>query len=874
MVQVDTILKTKLFIPRLPHMMISRDRLLQKMNQFCTTRLLIVSAPSGFGKTTLLSDWIQQLGHPAAWVSLDKEEDDLARFWAYVISAFQKNHQSLGNQVLALLQSTIQPSSQDIVTLLINELLAIETDVVLVLDDFHVIKNESIHESLSYLVERIPEHVHICISSREKVPLAIGNLRMKGFICEIESAEMKFTKDEIAAYWEKQQGEALSENDLTVLEDRTEGWIAALQLAVMLCKNESSLSPVLSKFSGKNRYVTEYLLEEVFSHLPRNVQVFLMMTSLLERFNRELCSQFCEVVTLEETFQVNQQASLLLVPLDEEGYWYRYHRLFADFLRAQLQRQLPEQIAVVHRKASEWFVSHQLIGEAIDHSLAAGDQERVGHLIGVYGKEFLKSGETTRLAGWLRQLPTSVTDDPVLLIISCWVNMLIGNSDAALLAMNRLQAVIQEKSNHLSDELRDRFSEEAAVIKMFSPVFQGNYLLAYQMLAELHDRDDWKEVHRNYKGRLVLDFGIELNRGYASVTVFGKVKQAESYHSLFAAFVEKNPFMKEFHFIANHYSVLGGIRYEQNELEQAMHFVDRAIDVCLQKVNWGAYIPAVLTKARILWTKGQYEESMDVVNEAISMTKRSDNNQQHWLHILEAFSVRYYLLHSNMEAVNEWVKTNHLSIERQISKYQEYENITYIRVLIAQLKYTEALQFSQSLEKAVQRENRLGSLLETYLLQAVMLYRLGEAEKAIKTLHKALVIADEDGYFRTLLDDGDMLSDVFEHYLGVRKNRYLGDLNTGVLLLFVEKIYSCILEEDTTSRNKMTDPAKKLALLTNREREVVSLLAVGYTNKQIAEELCISSGTVKIHLNRVFEKMDATNRIQAIQKAKLLGIIH
>lgn len=868
-IQVDQqILATKLYVPKCPAHLIKRERLIEKMNRTLACKLTVVSAPAGFGKSTLLSDWVEQIEAPVSWVSLDNGENDVIRFWSYVIAALQGIRPGVGTQASALLKSALNPSLENVIAVLVNDLVAIGDHFVLVLDDYHLIKAQEIHQSLHYFVQRSPVHMHICIASRTDIPFPLGSLRARDQINEIKMSELRFTSNEISAYWNQYVGVTLTKNDLQQLEFQTEGWIVGLQLAALSNKDSSSSS---SFFSGHHRFVIEYLMEEVFQHLPERIQSFLLHTSILDRMNSSLCAAVSNTDEEEGLLLSLEQANLFLIPLDGEQEWYRYHHLFADFLRDRLKQQAPHQIVHLHAKASEWFEQNHDLIEAVDHAILAQNVTRAAALIERYVPIFLKRRELSILTRWLKQLPEEIVNQPNFLVIQTWTQLLLGNTMAMEQLWKRLEHVIAE--NHLlsQDEIA-RINKEMEIMKFFVALYKRDYEAACHLLTTM-ERLEEKSAEKN----LFILNGVELSEGTSSVVrglfgFYGRLKQAEGMHTLYADFIQRNS-LGEYHFTAYIDAAWSELRYERNELDEAMKKGESARGIAYKTGNIGAFIPVILTLARIRWVRGLFEEAIAGIEEAMEIIHRLGEGQSYWHAILQAFLTRCYVAMGDHERVERWLQECQIRADREVTIYQDFENLTLLRVLLFQQKHQEAVEFSQRLLGAAEQEGWIGSILENTLLKSGILYQMGDIDQAVRKLHQALIIGEKEGYLRTILDERQILHGVLSKYIMLRKSRYIPELQSGVSLRYVEKLLSFMGEDVAKTESSKQLPSEMISPLTKRELEVLQLLALGLSNKEIAEKLFLTEGTTRIHLHRIYSKLNTSNRIQAIQKAKQLHLL-
>src|SRR5438874_8254781 len=407
---VTPLLETKFYVPKWRRDLVPRPRLSNRLNRGAESKLTLVSAPAGFGKTTLLADWLAAVavdGRTVTWLSLDQSDNHPASFWTDVIAALQTAEPHIGASAISLLQSPQRAPIEAVLTLLLNELGGMSTDLVLVLDDYHVIDARDVHDGMVFLLDHLPPRMHLVIASRADPPLPLARLRARGELVEIRAADLRFTPDEAAVYLNQGMGLDLTAHDIEVLEDRTEGWIAALQLAALSMKGREDTASFIAGFSGDDRYIVDYLVEEVLKRQPDRVRQFLLQTSVLDR----LGSMLCDAVTGQDSGPANgmlealERANLFVVPLDDSRRWYRYHHLFADMLRTRLLDEQPEQVPERHRRASAWYERNGEMSEAIRHALAAGDVSKAADLIELSAPALRRSRQEAALQGWLAALP-------------------------------------------------------------------------------------------------------------------------------------------------------------------------------------------------------------------------------------------------------------------------------------------------------------------------------------------------------------------------------------------------------------------------------------------------------------------------------------
>src|SRR6266853_5438825 len=399
------ILATKLYRPRLRPNVVSRPRLLERLNEGLHRKLTLIAAPAGFGKTTLVSEWVEGIERPAAWLSLDEGENDPARFLTYLVAALQTIAATIGEGALGVLQSPQPPPSESILTALLNEITTLPDHFVLVLDDYHVIDAKPVDMALAFLVEHLPPQMHLVIATREDPQLPLARLRARGHLTELRATDLRFTASEAAGFLTQVMGLSLSTEDIAALEDRTEGWIAGLQLAALSMQGHPDVPGFIRAFAGDHRYIVDYLVEEVLQRQPEPVRSFLLQTAILDRLHGPLCDAVTGQEEGNARLEALERGNFFVVPLDDKRHWYRYHHLFAEVLSAHLLAEQPDQVATLHRLASEWYEQHGLAADAIRHALAAADFARAADLVELALPAMRRNRQEATVLDWLKALP-------------------------------------------------------------------------------------------------------------------------------------------------------------------------------------------------------------------------------------------------------------------------------------------------------------------------------------------------------------------------------------------------------------------------------------------------------------------------------------
>jgi len=495
----DPLLTTKLYIPPTRPELVPRPRLVEKLNDGLHRKLTLISAPAGFGKTTLVSEWVEQLRlddskenqnkYKIAWFSLDENDKDPARFLTYFISALNRTEgieATIGEGALTMLQSPQPPPTEAILTSLINEIAAIPDRIIIVLDDYHVLESSQVDDALTLLLEHLPPQLHLVIATREDPHLPLSRLRARGQLTELRAADLRFTTSEAAEFLNQVMGRDLSAENIAALEARTEGWIAGLQLAAISLQGHADTSRLIQSFTGSHRLVLDYLIEEVLNQQPLNVQNFLLQTAILNRLTGSLCDAITGQENGQAILEMLDRANLFIVPLDNERRWYRYHHLFADLLRQRLKQTQPEQLQILHRSASEWYEQNGFVDEAIEHALRAENFERAASLIEEHVDALWQRGEHSKLRRWLAGLPGElVFSKPHLCILQAWDLFTSGHQDAAERSLQAAEKVLDTNTDlatetslmehkQLSEYDRMKILGRAAAIRAFLAFYRGD----------------------------------------------------------------------------------------------------------------------------------------------------------------------------------------------------------------------------------------------------------------------------------------------------------------------------------------------------------------------------------------------------------------
>jgi LuxR family maltose regulon positive regulatory protein len=906
------LLATKLYLPRARPNRVERPRLIARLNEAMSQQLTLICAPPGFGKTTLLSDWIPYSENCVTWLSLDEADNDPARFWTYFIAAVQMLKSGLGESALNLLNAPHpkSPPLESVLTALLNDIAAFHDEFALVLEDYHVIESQTIHEALIFLIEHLPRQIHLILTSRIDPPLPLARFRARNQLAEIRSADLRFTPGEAAVFLNQVMGLNLSGDDIARLEARTEGWIAGLQLAALAMRDRADLAGFIASFTGSQRYIASYLVEEVLHRQPDSMQSFLLQTSILDRMTAALCAaMYGELPTAEpmtereaqEALESLETANLFLVPLDNEQHWYRYHNLFAEMLRGHLQIAHANRVPNLHNRAAGWFESNGLITEAIQHRLAGRDwQNAVRLILETADPTAFKQGQFKTVLGWLESLPEEVLrSQPRLNLVRGWILLTAGSIEAveahlleaerALPALDSeerlplqgevatLRAMIASYRREISrtielcDQARKRLPESnvssrAAVANALGLAyrFSGRVVEASQAFSEGIALGQKAGNYYIMMDSVVGLARMQLLRGQLRAAeqtcrqalLFAEEQARASGHPLFDAGF---PYVR-----------LGENLRERNELEAAEGFILKGIELGRQGGNLDIVASGNGFLARVRQAQGDPEGALAAMR-TVERTAASFDNKIVLLEIA-AYSARLSIEQGNLEPVKDWVRQYEAFTDKDPAYLGEYSHITQARLMLAEKRFGEALDLLDWLREDAEAAGRMGTVIEILVLETLALSSQGDHPGALTSLERALTLAEPEGYIRIFLDEGETMRLLLAGYQSVLKKRVVATIeDTSLrLLTYTDKLLAAFTPAATGAAQQ---PGTAIEPLSERELEILRLISKGLSNQEIAEILVIAVSTVKSHINHLYGKLGTQRRTQAISIARDLGLL-
>ncbi len=878
------LLLTKLYVPPPRLKTVPRPSLIERLNEGLSTgrKLSLISAPAGFGKTTMVSEWVAVCERPVAWLSLDEGDNDPSRFLSYIVAALQTIKAEIGAGLLGALQSPQPPPPEVILTALLNDIATISHNFIFVLDDYHVIDSQPVDDALIFLLKHLPPQIHLVIATREDPPLPLARLRSLCQLTELRAADLRFTPAEAADFLNQVMGLNLSEEAIAALETRTEGWIAGLQFAALSMQGHQDTASFIKSFTGSHHFVLDYLVEEVLHQQPESVQAFLLRTSILDR----MCGTLCDAVLVspsasgQETLEYLERANLFIVPLDNERRWYRYHHLFAELLRQRLHQSVSSGngegvLAEYHIRASQWYEDHHLEIEAFQHAAAANDIERAERIIEGKGIPLHFRGAVAAILDWLGSLPKTELDArPSLWARYAMLLLVTGQTTGVEEKLQAAEAALQ--GTEPDDKTRDLIGQIAAAratlaLTRYQPeamITQARCALEYLHPDNLFSRSraiwtmgfayqvqgDRDAARQAYTEAIAISqasgnirFTIVATISLGVIQEFDNhlAQAAETFRrGLQLAGDHPQPFENEAHL------GLARIFYQWNDLEaaeqhgqQGLHLArqfDRVID---------RFVICEVFLARLKLAQGDVAGAAAMLAE----TERSVR-QNHFLQRIPevaAAQVLVLLRQGNRTAAAELARTHELPISQA-------------RVYLAQGDPSAALSLLSPFRRQMETNGWADELLKVMVLQAVALHELGDKDRAVQLLGEALALAEPGGFIRLFVDEGAPMAQLL---LEAASLGVIPDYTGKLLAAFDAEVQKSQPQSGLSSVQPLIEP------LSQRELEVLRLIAQGLSNHQISERLFLALDTVKGHNRRIYDKLQVQRRTEAIARARELGLL-
>jgi LuxR family transcriptional regulator, maltose regulon positive regulatory protein len=905
----QALLTTKLRAPRVRPNLVARPRLRDVLAAGEGSALTLVSAPAGFGKTTLLGEWSSDHSEggerSVAWLSLDETDNDPVRFLTYLVSALRTVEEGIGEGVLASLRSPQPPPIKAAVGALVNELAELPREITVVLDDYHLISSEPVHDATSFLLEHLSENAHLVVSGRMDPPLPLSKLRARNQMTEIRAADLRFTTEEATAFLGDVMGLALSAADVSALEEVTEGWVAALQLAAISMRHREDVSGFVEAFSGSNRHVLDFLAEEVLERQPRDVSGFLLTTSVLESMSAPLCDALTGRNDGQGMLERLERENLFVVPLDDERRWYRYHHLFADVLRSRLQREQPERIRELHRRAAAWYERNGWSSEAVRHALAAQEHDRAADLVEDVARKMWNRGEVMTLLGWLEALPEETKRRrPQLLLQYAAALLWVGRLDDVEPIAREIERAVGVSGEGRDDDLRPSADETlrrvllggVAATRSWRAYLKGDphgaIALARRALTLLPEKDLELRTFAAFRLAEAYRTADDLEAASAAFAETAELGRAAGHDYLVLSAMSRQAKLqmargrlrKADHLLrrALRFAVerggdslpatgevhvgIGELLYEWDELETAARRLKEGIRLAERMGQLDTLVDGYVALSRAEMAQGNTESALETAQEANSLAQRSGTGAA----IVEAaaWNARLHMARSDMTAAVVELDRMVGAPAVSVSIVRETAQIARARLTVARGEHDEALRLLEELRQSAEAAGRTGKLIEILTLQALALWERNKKEQAVGTLTRALALAEPEGYVRTFVDEGAAMGDLLSAALEDRQRNPSGAAGR-VPARYLAKLMAALAQDAAAPSvdERLPEPVRE------RELEVLALIAAGKSNAEIARELFVSVSTVKTHINNLYRKLDARNRTQAVARAREMGVL-
>jgi len=891
------ILSTKLSIPPLRSRLVVRSRLVQKLNQGTECGFVLVSAPAGYGKTTLLSAWLDQVDCITGWISLDDGDNDPARFLTYLAAALRQIDPSIDEAMESKAGLYSQPEAETLLTPLINQIARVKHPFCLVLDDYHAIQNQEVHQIVSFMLEHRPTALHLVIATRADPPLPLARLRARSDMLELRLADLRFTMQEAADFLNHTMGLKISPDDVGRITKRTEGWIAGLQMAALSMQHAEDVSGFITAFTGSHHYIVDYLLEEILGRQSPEIRRFLLYTSILDQLTGPLCDALLEGE--EETTPTRpasaileelEHANLFILPLDHEQRWYRYHPLFAELLRGHLQQNYASTIPILQNRASDWFEGQGLISDAIRHSLAASNWEGVVRLISTNIFALLEQSELNTVARQLENLTSeNRSARPWLWIGRAWLAAYTGqmssvepilkmaeaeigglNSQADLETLGGHIATIRAYTGWISDK-REIAVRAAQVALEWLP--ETERLMRCQAATILGlSHYDLKARTQAYK--LALGYAREISVSHVTIFTYGcwawelamegKLREAHTTCQEAMQLAQWSSSHQPLPTLSHVYSTLSFVLCEWNDLEGAIRYGREAVDLARRWEQADALHFALNNLGYALFASGDVDGAFDALRQSWQVAHRTSA----WFEEISITQeVEWFLAQEKLEAALQRLHIAQVDVDESSRLSPDPFKMRFtlfisIQVFIAQKQYTKALSLITHLMEDLEEKGAGHYYLRLLIWQVLAYHGLRQEEQSLAALRRALTLAAPEGYVRSFIGSGPALI-----YL-LHQAR-----DAGVMTDYVDKLLSAVKQGIKAKPIEADVAAPLVEPLSEREMDVMKLLMQGCTDKKIAETLVIARETVHKHLKNIYAKLDVHSRSEAIVRARELSML-
>ena len=872
----DRLLETKFHTPIWRSEGVIRPRLLDQLQAGLTEqrKLTLVSAPAGYGKTTLITSWLNSFTESTRniWLSIEKNDNEPARFLAYWVTAWNRINDFELEDILELLDTPQLPPFQNILDEVINALARLEESAILVIDDYHIITNPLIHEMLEYFLEHQPSHIHLVLTTRSDPSLPLARLRARGQMTEIRASDLRFTEEEAGRFFNQSMQLMLEEEDILSLETRTEGWATGLQLAALALKNQSDPQKFVASFRGSHRYVLDYLAEEIIHQQRDDLRNFLIQTSIMERFNADACEAITGNPNSRDLLSELEQANLFLIPLDDERVWYRYHHLFADFLRTELSKTETEEL---YKKAALWYEKNDLLSEAVEYAIAGSDLELLADVIdrGLKQDTVWSGGNLTLYSSWLDTLPPQVFQSrPALSLNASHILYLLGRFDLAEKQIDQAEQTLQSMT---SVPEKENLLALASLYRGSIASVRGESQQAIEKITFAQERLPQEHHLQHARGFFSLGLAYEVS-GQTALAIQNYLKSSEkaqstgvlslAIHALGAAAqaqISQGQLSqaeqvchqaiqiaggKGLPSLGQAETILGSIALERNDLATAEEFLQNGIALSRRGGLIDDVILGLSYLARLHVYQGRISNAFEVTREMNTIIQGFGVERMSML--AAAYIASLQLLTGQEGTTTQWA-AEYQAV--RADQFHELAELTLVRVLLKTGEREGIPSILEPLMKREQAQGRVRTVMEAIILMALFHRAEKNILAAVDWLSQALELAAPEGFVRIFLDDGKALLDLLP-----KARQAAPELVDAIL-------GSLQAESGKSPFDQLPEP------LSEQELRVLGLIVAGKSNREIADELFISVGTAKWHVHNILQKLGVSNRSQAIARARELG---
>ena len=890
-------LLTKFHIPSTGDKVVHRAALFDKLNKGLHGKLILVSAPAGYGKSTLISDWIIKDEIPAVWYSIDKRDNDLVEFLSSIIQGTKTFNQEIGAHAIEVLKSPQKLDLEKILESFINDLLKLKQDLLLVLDDFHLIENYEILQMIAFILEHAPNNLHILISTRSDPAFPLARLRSQNELLELRSSELNFTLNDIITLFNKNLKLDLTIDDIHLLKSKTEGWIAGLQLAALTIQGRDDISDYLKKFAGDNRYIMDYLMEEVLSNQTQEVKDFLLKTSVLERFSAPLCNTALQIENSQQLLESLEKENMFIIPLDNEKIWFRYHHLFADLLNQHLIHKYQDEINGIHLKVSKWFEQNRFIYEAIVHALKANNADRAMNLLNENIEGHWVRGDHSAILEFGKQLPEQkIITNTKFCIFYTWMLITAGEIKKAERYLNETEKIFIT-NNKDDDSYKDTLGKLSLTYALlYALLGKKEMVIKYseQAISNLSDKNPlWNgwayvtfgdaylmnanlaESEKSYS--LAIDNAKKANNQYLQITAKYKyalcLARHGKYKSAFQICKEQLDFFNSRliddelygNYKAGLNNLYGAIQFEWNEVEEGLKNAIKGFELSKKANDIAIRIFCSVNMSNLYFSLGELDKATKILNELEGNQEFKQTTQWLSIHVI-AWKAELLMCRGKIEEASNILTKYEGNLDEAINKKSEIILLRLAKLYIIQRKADKALKLLEELNILADNYDKYYLKFYNYVLLGQIYKILNKTTQAKESLIKAIHLAQKENYIRLFIDEREAIKDLLDEIWKDSKTKSSIALNSISKEYLQDLMLAFDLEKKRTRLQTDND-------LSSRELDTLKLIAKNLSNKEIAGQLYISVTTVKTHVRNILLKLEAKNRNDAVSKAKDKGII-